>query len=131
MAGQAEFFCRLDQIRIVFGSVNIMTTEAGDAAAVHHALNEIVSLHSILVGSALGKVRKTLLAQFVLLEFPKILEFQPLMKPNGPVVVLTFDGVLERLPLGMTLNTSIACANEVELCRVDDVGLAWPRGVLA
>ena len=39
---------------------------------VHGALDEIVALHAILVGSPIGKVRECRLAQIVLFQIPKV-----------------------------------------------------------
>lgn len=53
---QAKFICRLDELRVVVGSVYIVTTEAGDPAPIHDAFDKIVPLHSVFVRSAIREV---------------------------------------------------------------------------
>jgi len=52
--------------------MDIVATEAGHTAPVHQALNEIVSLHPVLMAGAVGEVGERCLAQFVFFELPKI-----------------------------------------------------------
>ena len=73
MAAQAKLADRFDQIGVVAGSVNIVTAEAGDAAAVHEALNEVVALHPIFVCGSIGKMREGGLTQLVFFKPPEIL----------------------------------------------------------
>src|SRR4029453_16589921 len=58
------------------------------------------------------------------------------MKSNRPVVVLTFDWILQWLPLRMTLNARVRRTEIVQLCRGNDVqgsGIRWvlPPGTVA
>jgi hypothetical protein len=82
-----------------FGAVHIVAAETGDAAPVHHALNEIVALHPILVGGAVGEIVKIRLAQRVIFELPELLKLRARMIADGPVVVFSLDRIPERLSL--------------------------------
>src|SRR5262245_34490145 len=70
-------------------------------------------------------------AELVLLKLPKVLQIRALVKTNGPIVVLALNRILQRLPLGVALNTGVVRPNEVELGRVHDVGLHGTSGVFA
>jgi hypothetical protein len=50
----------------------IVATEAGHTPPIHQALHEIVSLHSVLMAGAVGKMGKRGFAQFVFFEPPKV-----------------------------------------------------------
>jgi hypothetical protein len=58
VAIQAEFVSRLDELSVIAGAVDIVATEASDSTAVHNALDEVISLHAILVRSAVGEIIK-------------------------------------------------------------------------
>jgi hypothetical protein len=60
------------QLSVVMGAMYIMAAETCNAAPVHYALHEIVSLHAVLVPGAIGIVRKGCLPQSVLFKLPKI-----------------------------------------------------------
>ena len=47
---EAHLARRLAQLRRVFGPVHVVATEAGDAAIIHEALDEVVALHAVLMG---------------------------------------------------------------------------------
>src|SRR5215510_15042285 len=113
MAREAKLVRRLDEVRVVTGAMDIMAAEAGDAAPIHEALHEIISLHAILVTGAFREMRETRLAELVFLQFPVIFQIQPLMKPDRPVVVLSLDRILQRLSLRMALDAGVAGANEI------------------
>jgi hypothetical protein len=104
MALQTENIGRLQQIRVILSSVNIMATETTHAVRIHRALNEIVALHPILMRGAVGKMRESLLAKRVLLELPEILEVQPDTEADRPVVVFSADRIFQRLSLRVALN---------------------------
>jgi hypothetical protein len=53
---------RLPEIRIVRRAMDIVAIGTGDAARIHQALDEVVSLHPVLVRRTVGKVRKRLRA---------------------------------------------------------------------
>lgn len=73
--------------------MDIVAGEAGDAATIHHALNEVVALHAIFVRGAVGKMSETRLAQRVFLELPEIAKILADAISDGPIVVLAFDGI--------------------------------------
>src|SRR5262245_57870475 len=97
-----------------------MTTETGHTAAVHEALVEVVALHAVLMSGAICRIGKGCFTQFVVFQFPKVLEVGSLMKSCRPIVVTAFNRVFEGLSLGMTLDAGIVCANKVQPGRIDD-----------
>ena len=104
---QAYDIRRLDQVGIVWSTVNVVATGARDAVRVHDAGHKIVALHAVLVRRAVGKVSERGLARFVLFEFPVILEIRADVKTDGPVVVFAFDRIAEGLALGMALDADV------------------------
>ena len=97
-------------------------TGAFDSAGVHHALDEVVSLHAVLVGGAIGEMREGCLAQLVLFQFPEVLQLGADVESYRPVVVFSFDRVVQRLSLRMALDTRIVRLHVIETGRIDDVG---------
>ena len=93
VACQANLVCRFDQVGVIFGAVDIMAAEARDATAVHHALDEVVALHPILMTRSIGEMRECRLAELVIFQFPKISQIQTLLKTYGPVVILAADRI--------------------------------------
>ena len=77
VAGQAQLLGRLQQIGVVRRAVRVVAAEAGHAARVHQALDEVVALHPVLVRRAVGEVRERRLAELVLLELPEVLQVEP------------------------------------------------------
>jgi len=121
VAGQADITRWLDQQRVIRSPVRVVATEAGDTAAIHHARDEIVALHPILVSSAVRKMRERRFTELVLFEPPEVFQLLALIESHGPVVVTARDRVAERLPLRMTLDARIVRSHEVQLRRIDDV----------
>jgi hypothetical protein len=74
VAVEADLVAGLAELRVILGAVNVVTAEAGDAAAVHHALHEVISLHAVFVGGAIGEMREGGFAEFVFFELPVIAE---------------------------------------------------------
>ncbi len=74
MAVQADLIAGLAELGVVVRAVHIVATEAGDAATVHDALHEIISLHTIFVGCAVGEMREGGLAELMFLKHPIILQ---------------------------------------------------------
>ena len=58
MTGQAELIRRLPELRIISSTVHIMAIETGHSSPVHDALNEIVTLHAIFMGCAVGVIQE-------------------------------------------------------------------------
>lgn len=52
----------LAQLRVVVRSVYVVTAKACDAATVHYALHEIISLHPVLVCRGIREMRERQLA---------------------------------------------------------------------
>ena len=98
---------RLSELGIVLRAVRVMTRRARDAPAIHDALDEIVALHAILVGGAVGKVRERGFAERVRLELPIILQPQSDVVADRPVVRFPVDEAAAWLPLGMALDAGI------------------------
>ena len=96
MAVQAELVYRLPQLRIVVRAVHIVAIEAGYSTAVHHALDEIVSLHAVFVSGTIWEMREGLFAELVLFESPEISQILAWVVPDRPVVIVALDRICER-----------------------------------
>ena len=79
--------------------MNIMAREAGDPSAVHYALNEVIALHAILMGGAIGEMREGHFTEGVVFELPKIAEVESDAIADRPVVIRPFDGIHQRASL--------------------------------
>ncbi len=88
MAFQAHYVRRLQQVRIVFGAMHIVATEAAHAVRVHLAGNEVVALHPVLVRRSVREMRERLLAELVLFQLPEILQILARLEADRPVVIL-------------------------------------------
>ena len=94
MALKAHDTGRFQEIGIVPRSMDIVAIEARDSARVHDAGHEVIALHAILVRGAIGKMRESTLAELVVFELPEILEIQPHLETDRPIVVFPFDRVI-------------------------------------
>jgi hypothetical protein len=74
---QANLLCGLSELSIVGGPMYIVTRGTGNAAAVHHALRKVVSLHAILVRRAVGKIVEGGLSKRAVLQLPIVASFRP------------------------------------------------------
>lgn len=74
VAIEAKLVGGLAELSIVAGAVSIVATEAGNAAAVHQALYEVVALHAVFVGSAVREIHEAGGAEGVVFELPEITE---------------------------------------------------------
>ena len=83
----------------IVGAVRIVTTEAGDAARIHQALDEIIPLHSVLVCCPVRKMREGRFSKLVFLQSPKVRQMQADVKTDRPIVVFAFDRIAGRAPL--------------------------------
>ena len=63
---------RFQQIGIIVGPVNVVAAKAFYSAGVHQAGDEIVALHAVLMGRAIGEVSKGRLARLMLLQSPVV-----------------------------------------------------------
>ncbi len=100
-------------------------------SAVHYALHEVVALHAILVGGAVGEVGEGGGAERVLFELPEVSQQQAHFVANRPVVVIPFYGIGQRTALGVALDASIVGLDVVHVGGIEDVGAGGIRGVLA
>ena len=115
---QAYFIGRLTKLRVIFCSVRIVTIKAGNAAAVHHALDEVIALHAVLVRRAVGKMSETQIAKPVVFELPIIPQVETNVKADGPVVVFSIDGICQRSALRVALNAGIVGVHVIKLGRI-------------
>lgn len=94
MTIQAKLIRRLAELRIISRPVHVVTIEASYSAAVHNALDEIVSLHAVFVRGAIREIIEiSRLANRVGFELPEILQFQSHMVADGPIVVFALDRI--------------------------------------
>jgi len=107
VAIETEFAGGLPQLWVIVSAVNIVAGRAGDAAAVHHALDEVVALHPILVCSAIGEVQEIRLPKRDVFELPVVYETKADVIPNRPVVGFAFDEARSRPTLGVALNAGV------------------------
>ena len=108
MALQAHHIRRLDAIRALLAVPWTSWQLKQVTPRVYiSALDEIVALHAVLVGGAVREMGERLFAQFVLFQFPEILQIQSDVEPDRPVVVFAVDRIGQRLPLRMALDAGI------------------------
>lgn len=122
VAVQAECVDWFDKLRVIIGSVHIVTTEAGDPAPIHDALHEIIALHPVLVRSAIREVVEVRGSKRALFQPPVILESPPHLVANRPVVVFAFHGHCEWPSLRVTLDAGVAGINVIGVRGIEDVG---------
>src|SRR5579872_7436467 len=122
---EAQNIDGFEQVGVVFSAMHIVASEAGHAAGIHHAIHEIITLHSILVARAVGKMGKGGLAELVVFELPVILKIKANLKTDGPVVIFPIDLALQRAALGMALHADIVGVDVIEAGGVQDVRAGW------
>src|SRR6267143_1418485 len=111
--------------------MNIVAREAGDASAVHYALSEVIALHAILMGGAIGEMREGHLTEGVVFELPKIAEVESDAIADRPVVMLPFDGIGQRASLRMALDASVIGLHVVHARGIENVAARGMGDVLA
>jgi len=131
MAIEAELVSGFPQLRVIVRAVDIVTGGAGHTVTVHHALHEIVALHSVLVGSSIGEVQEVGLSKADVFELPVIRQTQADVIAHRPVVGFAVDETSARTALGMALDAGIVCVHVVHLGRVQNVGARWMGDMLA
>src|SRR5580698_2309414 len=104
---ETEFVGGLPQLRIVIGAVNVVATEAGHSSPIHYALHEIISLHTVLVRSAVGEMRKGLIAEFVFFELPEIAKIQANAVANRPIEIPSFHRIFQWATLRMAADAGV------------------------
>lgn len=72
MAIEAKLVGGFPELRVVIRAVDVMTTEAGDAAAIHDTLDKVIALHAVLVSGAVGVMRERCLPERMLFQLPEI-----------------------------------------------------------
>lgn len=96
VAGQAKGVALLAHNSRIVGAMRIVTIEAGDAARIHQALDEIITLHPVLVRRSVGEVGEGRFAELVFVQLPEVPQVQADMKADRPVVVFSFDRIFQR-----------------------------------
>ncbi len=119
-------------MRVIPGAMYVVAIETGNAATIHHALNEIVALHAVLVCGAVREIKKILrFSKSVVFQLPIVRELQSHVIANGPIVILAPDWIREWLSLRVTLDASIARRDVVHVCRVEGVAASGMCYVVA
>ena len=72
---------------------------AGNTSSIHYALDEVITLHAVLVRRAVGKVGERGFAQLVLFQLPVILQMLAHVESDRPVVGLEGGRAGERTSL--------------------------------
>ena|SRR5579859_2252190 len=111
--------------------MRVMATETSDAVRVHEAGNEVVALHAILVGGPVGEMREGCLAEFVIFQFPEIVQALAHVEAHWPVIGVSDTGRDQALPLRMTLYAGVGCFNIVQARGIDDIRRRWFFHVVA
>ena len=107
VAVQADLVRRLSQLRVIFRAMHVVAIEAGNSAAIHYALREIVTLHAVLVCGSIREVSEGCLTEGVIFELPVIGKVKAYVITDGPIVRFSLDLLGERLPLGVALNAGV------------------------
>jgi len=92
MALQTHQASRLDQVCVVLRTVNVVARITGDAATIHDGLDEIVSLHTIFMGGAVGKMRERGFAELVIFKLPVVLKMLSHLETDRPIVRFPLRG---------------------------------------
>src|SRR5262249_1835154 len=121
VAVEAQGIAGLSHHGNVFAPMWVVATKAGDPARIHQTLDEIVSLHTVLVGGSIWEMRERRFGEFVVLKGPIIRKVLAYFKPDRPIVVLSSDRIGERPTLGMTLDAGIIGMNVIEPLRIEDI----------
>src|SRR5437879_12247990 len=67
---EAQHVGGVQQLGVVCGSVYIVATGASDAVGIHHAIREVIALHSMIMTGPIGKMGGSRLTHPVPLEVP-------------------------------------------------------------
>ena len=106
-----------------------MATETGDPARIHQTLDEVVSLHPVLVRRAVREMREAKLADFVLLQSPVVGQLQAHVKAYRPIVIAPTHPILHRPALGMALDAGVIRRDEIHPRRSKVVELRYFGGL--
>src|SRR5580692_184526 len=127
VAVQANLIDRFAELYIVLRAVHVVAIETGYSAAVHHALDEIVSLHAVFVRGTVGEMSKALFAELVVFELPVIAQILAYVIADRPVVIIAPDRTRQRASLRVALDAGVIGADIVHARGIQDVAA---RGVL-
>ncbi len=128
MALEARMTTELQELGVIGGAVHVMAGETRDAVRVHRALHEIVALHAILVGRAIGKMGKGVFTKIVFFQLPEIAQVLAWFVADGPIVIGSVDGLhLQGLALGVALDAGVDGGDGIEARGVDDVAAVRAR----
>ena len=121
MAVEAQRIAGLAHHGDVVPAMRIVTTEAGDAAGIHQTVDEVVSLHAVLVPGPVREMGEGGLAELVLFELPVIRQPLADIEAHRPIVILSRDRILQWLALGVALDAGVVGVNVVEAGRIKNV----------
>lgn len=121
MAIQANLIDGFSQLRIVAGTVRIVTRGTGDFMPVHDALHKIVTLHSILARGAVGKIVEVGLTECAVLQLPIVSQWLSYRVTNRPVVVFALNRIVQRPSLGVALDTGVGVCLRIHPARVENI----------
>lgn len=94
MAVQAELIGRLAQLSVIGCAMSVVTIETRNPATVHYALDEVITLHPVLVSRAIGVIKEIRwLAERMRFQLPVIRQLYSHVIANGPIVVLALDWI--------------------------------------
>ena len=94
-------------------------------------MSEVIALHAILMGGAIGEMREGHLTEGVVFELPKIAEVESDAIADRPVVILPFDGIGQRASLRMALDASVIGLHIVHARGIENVAARGMGDVLA
>ena len=72
--------------------MRIVTGEAGHAARVHEALDEVIALHTVFVCAGVGEEVEILRPELGLFQVPEVCEAIARQVADGPVWIFAVDG---------------------------------------
>src|ERR1700733_172185 len=131
MAVQTEFVGGHPQLRVMACAVHIVACCAGHAMTVHHALNEIIALHTVLMRRAISEMREVGLTQRDVVKLPVVHKTKTGMTATRPVIGLSADESRTGPALRMAGNTGIVRSHVAHPGGVQYIGPRWIRYVFA
>lgn len=123
VAFQTHPVARLDQVGVVFRPMRVMTGSAGNTSSKHQALHEIVTLHSILVSSAVSEVSERGFTQLVIFQLPERGQVAASYKSDRPVIGFPCRLWCKRPALRVALDAGIRCVHHRQPGGVYDCAL--------
>src|SRR5579862_5106198 len=102
-----------------------MAVETAELAMVHIALDEIISLHPVLMCRQVWILVEVGISGLDLFKPPVVGQTFSGQKSDRPVIGLAGDRVAERPPLTVALHTCIVPAHIIECLRIDNILPRW------